>query len=39
MPNEEIATDRPGSETEPGPPTRRRGPQLEAALLEAAWDS
>lgn len=37
MPSKEISTNRPGSARTPGPATRRRGTQLEAALLNAAW--
>lgn len=32
-----MSTDSPGLGHKPGPVTRRRGAQLEAALLEAAW--
>jgi AcrR family transcriptional regulator len=37
MPSKEISTSQPGSGRAPGPATRRRGTQLEAALLDAAW--
>jgi AcrR family transcriptional regulator len=37
MANKKSATDRPSSGRKPAPVTRRRGAQLEAALLEAAW--
>ncbi len=37
MPTKGKATGRAGSERAPGPPTRRRGAQLETALLDAAW--
>jgi len=37
MPNNATATDRPASVRKPRPATRRRGAQLEAALLDAAW--
>ena len=37
MPSKEISTNRPGSGRTPRPATRRRGTQLEVALLDAAW--
>lgn len=37
MPAKGTATGRAGSGRTPGPPTRRRGAQLETALLDAAW--
>ncbi len=37
MPSQGTTTDRPGPARKPGPATRRRGAQLEAALLDAAW--
>ncbi len=37
MPTKGTATGRAGSGRKPGPPTRRRGAQLETALLDAAW--
>jgi AcrR family transcriptional regulator len=37
MPTKGKATGRAGSGRAPGPPTRRRGAQLETALLDAAW--
>src|ERR1035438_654465 len=37
MPSKGTSTERPGLGRKPGPVTRRRGAQLEAALLDAAW--
>ena len=37
MPTKVTATGRADSGRTPGPPTRRRGAQLETALLDAAW--
>ena len=37
MPSKEISTSQPGSGRTPAPATRRRGTQLEVALLDAAW--
>jgi AcrR family transcriptional regulator len=37
MAGKRTATGRPGPGSRPGPAARRRGAQLEAALLDAAW--